>query len=388
MKFGEFVRKNKNVIENARRIKITQSIPISEDREKFYTDQEFHKHDLVQSDGQTLRILEKCSNYYTCVDVIGNIVKKFATNLTVLKEESKKVWTINPISFHGYTPSKTFQEDDQMRQLWEQKLNDHNDQSDDIALLKELKTADKIVQEGAMDSEYKLRDKLTIAKIIADAVGIPHDPASTPENLVNAAIKKAKKDPQLMRNKVVLTNMLQIAKSVGIRFSDTTFEPVQEAVLNEDPLNAWKNRMKMAGAVHYISGKHPSGSVSSKLHAYKIVDGKKIKVGTFDQVMRRGLQEEKSAKFDYHQRMYLKAIKIGNSLLAKHHADIRDSLREEKIQENYLTLKDLLQRITIDNSSTSSSASDQASDELPHGHSFNPTSDTHRKQLIQKLADH
>ena len=344
MKFTDFVRKNQNVITGTRSARITESIPISKDREKFYTDEQFHKYDVVESDGKKLRILEKCSNYYACVDESGNIVRKFA-NALVLTEDAiiagaMPHFTENPFSFHGYTPSEAFQDSDLPgRFMW--KIKHITEESDDIALLKELKEADKKVLEESMETDYKLRDKLTIAKLIADAVGIPHDPLSTPENLVNAAIRKAKKDPQLMRNKAVLANMLAIAHSVGIRFTDSTFEvtkEVTEEVLNEDPLNAWKNRMKSVGAVHYVSGKHPSGSTASKLHAYKIVDGKKVKVGAFDQVGRRGikedtLDEDKTLTYAHHHAMYLKYLKSGNGAMAKHHADIRDSLREDTLEE-------------------------------------------------------
>lgn len=415
MKFADFVRKNQNVITGTRSTKISESIPISEAREKFYTDELFAKYDVVESDGKKLRILEKCSNYYACVDESGNIVRKFANALT-LTEDTGSMWTDwpNEFSFHGYTPTSAFQENKELRQEWYLKMTKLDENTDDIALLKELKEVDKKVP---METDYKLRDKLTIAKLIADAVGISHDPASTPENLVNAAIRKARKDPALMRNKAVLANMLEIAKSVGIRFSDATFEVKKEVVeavshkvapkyevgftpstkyfhidhietgkrvarnvalsrekayevlnkwntekvdeevdeatqnsyftdrkkkkmveevLNEDPLNAWKNRMKSAGAVHYISGKHASGTTASKLHAYKIVDGKKVKVGAFDQVGRRGIKEDvldEGMTKEYHHRMYLKAIKLGNGALAKHHAQIRDSLKEEILDE-------------------------------------------------------
>ena len=393
MKFTEFVRKNQNVITGTRSTRISESIPISADREKFYSDEQFTKYDVVESEGKKLRILEKCSNYYACVDESGNVVRKFAKALT-LTEDTGQMWTDrpNPFSFHGYTPSEVFQENKELRQEWFSKMTKLDENTDDIALLKELKEADKKVP---METDYKLRDKLTIAKLIADAVGIPHDPLSTPENLVNAAIRKARKDPALMRNKAVLANMLEIAKSVGIKFNDTTFEvknevaeatqnsyfksrkdhedringtlttkpkqPKQnsyftdrkkredkmkstnEEVLNEDPLNAWKNRMKAAGAVHYISGKHQSGTTASKLHAYKIVDGKKVKVGAFDQVGRRGIAEDtvdESLTKEYHHRMYLRAIKIGDGALAKHHAQIRDSLKEDTLEElNINTVK-------------------------------------------------
>ena len=344
MKFTDFVRKNQNVITGTRSARITESIPISKDREKFYMDEQFHKYDTVESDGKKLRILEKCSNYYACVDESGNIVRKFANALTLTEDAiiagAMPHFTESPFSFHGYTPSEAFQDSDLPgRFMW--KIKHITEQSDDIALLKELKEADKKELEESMETDYKLRDKLTIAKLIADAVGIPHDPLSTPENLVNAAIRKAKKDPQLMRNKAVLANMLAIAHSVGIRFTDSTFEvpkEVDEEVLNEDPLNAWKNRMKSVGAVHYVSGKHPSGSTASKLHAYKIVDGKKVKVGAFDQVGRRGikedtLEENKTAAYSHHHAMYLKYLKSGNGAMAKHHADIRDSLKEDTLEE-------------------------------------------------------
>lgn len=279
MKFEEFLNRNKNVIESSARRKITLAIPITEDRQKFYDGMSFKKYDSVTSDGVTYRILEQRSNYYTVVDAAGNTHRKFAKQLTPILEG-----IVNPDhSFHGYVI-----ESNRGQTLLEENHDAIIDGTiDDVGLLKQLKEADKMD-----NTAYKVRDKLTIAKIIADAIGIPHDAVSSPENLVNQAIRKAAKDPAMLRNKEILQNMLKIAAEVGIRFSTSVFDKIEESTeLDEAALNAWKNRMKTSGATHFKSDPTPTGSTASLLHAYKKDGEKKIKVGSFDQSTQRGVKE-------------------------------------------------------------------------------------------------
>lgn len=215
MKFTEFINRNKNVVQSSTAKRISNSITVTEERDAFYNGELFKKYDMVESEGVSYRILEQCSNYYQVVDKAGNVSRKFAKQLN--KATPVEILMTESL-FHGYTPVS-----DSAKWL----LKDHfpafsAGECDDVGLLKSLKEADK------MDTQYKSKDKLTVAKIIADAVGIPHDAISTPENLVNAAIVKAKKDPALMKNKAILQNMLQIAKEVGIKYSDKAFD-VNEA---------------------------------------------------------------------------------------------------------------------------------------------------------------
>lgn len=353
MKFSELVRKTKNTISDIEVNKISKAIPITEERKQFYSDNSFKKYDCVISEDTEYRILEKCSNYYTVVDTEGNISKKFANSMTPT-EDIRLIFRFEPLSFHGYEMAAL--QESEYADIIRKYLAEYNEEQDDIALLKFLKEENQKIQEGIMETDYKLRDKITIAKMIADAVGIPHDPVSTPDVLVNTAIRKARKDPAIMRNKEIFGNMLSVARGVGIKFSDTTFDAkgVTESTIDENALNAWKNRMHAAGATHYISGKHPSGSTSSKLHAYKKADGKKIKVGAFDQVKMRGISED--TKLSYKQ-------------LTKQLREASPENTEKNPEFDKIPKPDVKEIIPG----------------IPQGNTLCPTDNTNRKQLVKKL---
>lgn len=216
MKFNEFVNRNKNVAQNYSARKISSKIEISEERNAFYNGDLFKKYDIVESEGIQYTILEQASNYYNVVDSTGNISRKFAKHITKISHDNNAV--VNN-KFHGYE----IVSEEAVAYLKE----NYSAECDDIGILKKVKQLDEQM------STYTSKDKLTVAKIIADAVGIKHDAISDPSNLVNAAIRKAKKDPSLMKNKEILQNMLQIARDVGIKFNDdfSVTESKEEAPL-------------------------------------------------------------------------------------------------------------------------------------------------------------
>lgn len=247
MRFSEFYNKTRNTVQHSTVRKINTTIEITEEREKFFNGDLFKKYDVVESNGNRFRILEQCSNYYAVVDDVGNVSRKFASQLTKLPY-TEPVMTNE--CFHGYKIQT------------EAAQNIFTESDDDVGMLKQLKEADK------MDQPYKSKDKLTVAKIIADAVGIPHDAVSTPENLVSAAIRKAKKDPALMKNKDILTNMLQIAREVGIKYSDSTFEPK----VNESA--AWETEEDKAAVAKHTAlfkAAHAAGNTAEREKHRKII---------------------------------------------------------------------------------------------------------------------
>jgi hypothetical protein len=265
MHFKEFVNKSKNVLSSSSARRITASIPITEQRDAFFNGELFKKYDTVTSEDKVYRILEQCSNYYQVVDEAGNVSRKFAKQLT--KVEPTELF-ITESNFHGYQ----LQSDSAIK-LFNTKYDVTSNNNDDVGLLKQLKEADK------MDTTIKTKDKLVVAKIIADAIGVPHDSISTPENLVNAAIRKAKKDPALMKNKAILQNMLQIAKDVGIKFNDDVFA-VTEAVINEKDTEHWSPTGKEG--THIKTGEktkefaHHKNGVATGKRQWKTEDGKVI----------------------------------------------------------------------------------------------------------------
>ncbi len=238
MKFNEFYNKQKNVIKSSIAKRLESNIPISEERDAFYRGELFKKYDIVESEGKKYTVLEQASNYYHVVDEEGNLSRKFPKQLT----RAEGTFTINAECFHGYKiiseEAQQYLKESYKKQPCEAWTLDN----DDVGILKQLKQLDE-----QMDSSYKSKDKLTVAKIIADAVGVPHDMVSTPENLIAAAIRKAKKDPKLVKNKEILSNMLQIAREVGIKITDDTFvtesEELEEGWVDEIPANSMSSNM-------------------------------------------------------------------------------------------------------------------------------------------------
>lgn len=233
MKLNEFVNKQKNIISSAQIRRVDKSIITTEERNQFFSGELFKKYDLVESNSQIFRILEKCSNYYLLADKFGNIVRKFEKQLKLIESGNRQFCDLKTLTLHGYKPSKELLESKQASQL-RRDINRllESSNNDDIAVLKELKQTDKQIQEDM----NTLKDKLTIAKIIADACGVPHDHISSPENLIANSIRKAKSNPALMKNKEILGTMLQTAKEAGIKFKDNTFgsTDVSESINDDD----------------------------------------------------------------------------------------------------------------------------------------------------------
>lgn len=240
MKFNEFYNKQKNVIKASIAKRIESNIPITEERDAFYKGELFKKYDIVESSGRRYTILEQASNYYHVVDQDGNLSRKFAKQLTKVSNCTE---ALIGESFHSYKIESQAAKDFMLSSFSVEKNND------DVGILKYIKKLDE-----KMDNTYKSKDKLTVAKIIADAVGIKHDLISSPENLVNAAIRKARKDPKIIKNKEILSNMLSIAREVGIKFTDDTFsvqeaievEPMKETEAKDSVLTLSKLRQKLA----------------------------------------------------------------------------------------------------------------------------------------------
>lgn len=293
MKFNEFLRKNTNIIESSTSKKVSKSIQYTTERDQFYSGELFQKYDLVESDGKHYRVLEQCSNYFQVVDEAGVVSRKFASALALNEDINLPLHTTEPLSFHGYKPSPAFQQSAAVPAFVDtiEKVAS-GDIIDDIAVLKAIKAVDEMIKHinYAIDAhetvdvenfnahvmshfavardalskigefqhhedylqsllstlqvgevpnepvteEYKQKDKMVVAKIIADAVGLAHDKATSADILVSQAIQKAKRDPKLMKNKEVLQNMIHIAKSVGIKINDSTFDSVTEAEVVRD----------------------------------------------------------------------------------------------------------------------------------------------------------
>jgi hypothetical protein len=287
MRLNEFINKQKNVLSASSSRRVDKSIPITEERERFFSDEVFRKYDIVKNENQILRVLEKGTNYYFCVDESGNVVRKFERQLTLVESGNRNFADLATLTLHGYKPSQQLLDSD-LAPVFRKSINTllESTLNDDIAVLKELKEADRQIQES-MDTTYQAKDKITIAKIIADACGVKHDVISSPENLVAKSIMAAKKNPALMRNKEILQNMLNVAREAGIKFNDATFAPMQESFkINDDDYYVFhkpsKKIVKNLGKKHVPMFQNPDVILKDYLpdSNHTIMRGLKLKSST------------------------------------------------------------------------------------------------------------
>jgi hypothetical protein len=249
MQFKEFINRNKNVAQASVARRISSAIQVTEERNAFYNGELFKKYDLVESDGKQYRIIEQCSNYYQVVNESGEVSRKFAKQLNKLPFTDIQ---IENNQFHGY---KIVTEEAQKyfaKTFFVEAID-----NDDVGILKTIKELDE-----SMSNQYQNKDKLTVAKIIADTLGVKHDAISSPDNLVNQAIAKAKKDSVLMKNKELIANMIEIAREVGIKVSDKTFTVTEET------------KFKAGDKIKSIYGTHHTVAVHDHTGQVTMTDGK------------------------------------------------------------------------------------------------------------------
>jgi hypothetical protein len=353
MRFTEFYNRNKNVISETTRKKIASSIPISEDRDAFFKGDTFKRDDIVESAGVKYRVLEKCSNYFQVMNEAGGIERKFAKDLVIVEAEFPKVSDITGVE----------------------------ESADPVKQLKEFQ----------MDS-YKSKDKLTIAKMIADAVGIPYDVVSSPDNLVNAAVRKAAKDPALLKNKAIIQNMLTIADSVGIKVMKSVFDKEMSESRSHEEIAADEYHNYAAAVKKGDSFKAKTLKAKIDFHRKKMV--KPVQESKpYPTVSTKGKKLVSAGEVMAHAK---KLAGEGKKATLSHMRQAREELMKEGFEVANLTLKDLksfLSEGSPENAAMHAQLQDvpeqevdAEDDELPHGHTFNGArSETHRKQIIKKL---
>jgi hypothetical protein len=265
MKLQELINRNKNVLSRSASKRLSNSIPVSESRERFYSGSLFSLGDIVESEGKSYRVLEKKSNYYQVIDNSGTLIRKFPDSLSLSEADMPGV-DIDSLSIYGASVKVDLTEEtaDILKKILEEVLN--TDAVGSIKLINSvnehyINNTDALEEafnrlglpfdrlKESMENSYKPTDKLTVAKIIADTVGVLHDVVSSPDNLVNAAIRKAQKNPALMKNKEVLQSMIKIARDVGIKVSPSAFDEVKESEsLDELSINTVNSYMDKAKA--------------------------------------------------------------------------------------------------------------------------------------------
>ena len=263
-------------------------------REQYFRGEIFNVGDIVESNNVPYEILSRGSNYITVTDSDGNIKRKWlvevkAAEAKLLKEDFGNV-TTSQVTYKGFT-TKNF--DISKEAIFEYTKLTQLPNIDPVALLNAIKATDlafgiqKSIVSGSlsiddfhkfqraqqvavdilkrlgvylhhedylMNSYHKMElvvsdygkqdsytagkiqemtysssDKLKIAKIVAGTLGVESD-SSSPEDLINKALKSLSKSPLKADSLKILKNMLTTATEAGIMYD----KKLMPALVKED----------------------------------------------------------------------------------------------------------------------------------------------------------
>lgn len=216
-------------------------------REKFIRGDVLRIGQLVEDNIGQYEILDRGTNYLTCSDINGIIVKKFITEVTSIPKRPN-IDTIG--CFKGLITEIS---DPIAHACFESTIYKYNNGQivDAIAIIKSLKAYENgdieslktsLTRINEIDNHLYLKenmdnikqnDRLKVATVIADTLGVAIT-GSSPEALVNNALRNARKNSMMIRGESlkIITRMLELAKSVGIKYDESIIklpEPVNEA---------------------------------------------------------------------------------------------------------------------------------------------------------------
>jgi hypothetical protein len=240
---------------------LKESIPgVSSLRNRFYLNEIFRVGDWCSDAAGEYEILDRGTNYVTVVNEHGELHKKFIENLQLLEKTFEEENVDFNGTFKGYSVSSEFFESESIAEFSKSIVENYNNgkTQDGVAVLKTIKSLDEIVQRknilenveklkqclsrigevtnmkfekllidlteqiAESDDRIKNTDKLKVAIIISDTLGGDSSSSSSPEALVNLAIKSAMRNPQMTRGASfeIINRMLDLARQVGIKFDE------------------------------------------------------------------------------------------------------------------------------------------------------------------------
>ena len=278
-------------------------VGVSALRNSFYLNEIFRVGQWVQDESGIYEILDRGTNYVFVCNESGEVSKRFIESIQMLEDVNipqHKVET--EFSFKGYKPGKEFLSNEQAVDAFRGTIKRYEEGriTDAVAILKALKAVDSflsithniIVHQDHPDDEKvnlemlrqfdaakaslsrvgefmhhmdymdvlkdmvgvaeigaaelaegqdpKAADKLKVATIIADTLGASSD-GSSAENIVNNALRQAKRNSLLVRGESlkIIQRMLDLAAQVGIKYDEKILQtllpksPVQESLIVE-----------------------------------------------------------------------------------------------------------------------------------------------------------
>jgi nicotinic acid mononucleotide adenylyltransferase len=170
-------------------------------REKYFRGEIFNEGDLVESNGETFTIVKRGSNHLLVKESSGKLVSKWIQDVKPIEEKED-------------------------------------------------------MNEELTDKTLRPTDKIKVARIVATMLGVDNaEASSSPENLINQALRKVRTkalNPEALK---ILDKMLSLATEVGINY-DATLKPtkLKEAVLGFNSYN--KNKESEADTVKDTESDH------------------------------------------------------------------------------------------------------------------------------------
>jgi len=261
------------------------ALQVTPARNAYYLGETFLVGQVVREGTEYFEILDRGSNYVTVVDINGNLKRKFIESLFV-EDIQMPISPDTGFSFKGYHPSSAFTDHREIVIEYQETIKryDEGKINDAVAILRAIQNTDEMLQnpndhklmehygkirdsligigEFEHHKEYltaiqpmaenmetpivKPSDKLKVAKIIADALGVDSS-GSNAETLVNSALRAMKKKVLKQDSISIVSNMLSLADEVGIKY-DKNLVPggLQEAAPTNNP-NNYSDEKKILG---------------------------------------------------------------------------------------------------------------------------------------------
>ena len=302
-------------------------------RNSFYLNEIYRIGDYITDGKSTYEILDRGANYVTAVNESGDLSRHFIENVQIIEDANiPQHQESGEFSFKGYKPSPEFQANEMAVAAFQETVKRYEDGhiKDAVAILKALKAVDSFIklthtiivhqdhpddekvnvemlklfdtaksslsrigefmhhmdymdvlkdtvgvaeisgdQEVNEETKFKPADKLKVASIIADTLGIEVS-SSNPEMIVNTALRKVKQNSQMMRGDAlkILSRMLDLAKEVEIKY-------------DENILKDYIKESNMLTRIDEIINKKKSGIVEEKtpeVSAIQLLEGTRVAI--------------------------------------------------------------------------------------------------------------
>lgn len=154
-----------------------------------------------------------------------------------------------------------------------------------------------ILKQGLMEMKFTATDKIKVARIIANALGIIDvEKTSSAEQLVNNALRKVRNKPMRPEYADVLTNMLVTARQAGIEY-DEKLVPKKNKEVNEvssNLLDRYKERAKKSA--QDLSDKGEYRKSTNRYANIMKATGKQIEKTTAN--IKKALNKEETEQID------------------------------------------------------------------------------------------